>query len=51
MVVQEGDEIMMITLEGIMIRVSVEEISIMGRTRRETMDYGRGQCCRYCQSN
>lgn len=31
MVVQEGDEIMMITLEGIMIRVSVEEISIMGR--------------------
>jgi len=31
MVVQEGDEIMMITMEGIMIRVSVDEISTMGR--------------------
>lgn len=31
MVVQEDDEIMMITLEGIMIRVSVNEISKMGR--------------------
>lgn len=31
MVVQEDDEIMMITLEGIMIRVSADEISTMGR--------------------
>lgn len=31
MVVQEEDEIMMITMEGIMIRVSVDEISTMGR--------------------
>lgn len=31
MVVQEGDEIMIITMEGIMIRVSADEISTMGR--------------------
>lgn len=31
MVVNEGDEIMIITMDGIMIRVSVDEISIMGR--------------------
>jgi len=31
MVVQEGDEIMMITMDGIMIRVSADEISTMGR--------------------
>jgi DNA gyrase subunit A len=31
MVVQEDDEVMMITMEGIMIRVSVDEISTMGR--------------------
>ncbi len=31
MIASEGDEIMLITLDGIMIRVSVDEISTMGR--------------------
>lgn len=31
MVVQDGDEMMIITMEGIMIRVSADEISTMGR--------------------